>query len=291
MKSSAGSQIAVFGDEIAESLEEQLQVLAETGVRHLELRSAWGTSVVDLSEADLARAGARLREAGVGVAAIASPVGKAPIDGDFEEEMGRLRSALAAAERLGTRLIRVFSFFILDGDYERHREEVLRRMAAFAREAEAGSVTLVHENDSYTYGDTAERCRDLLAAVGSPALRAAFDPANFVQVGVRPHAEAWPLLAEFVAHFHVKDAVPVDRSDLPPYPVWVASDRLMASVRPAGEGVGELPALIDELVRVDYDGLLVIEPHLHGYLPELSARARFELALGALRSLLTRVPG
>ena len=46
--------------------------------------------------------------------------------------------------------------------------------------------------------------RRLLETVDSPALRHAFDPANYVEVG-QPIDEAWGRLRHFVKHFHVKD--------------------------------------------------------------------------------------
>lgn len=260
--------ISAFGDEIAPDLEEQLAVLRQHGVAALELRSAWGVNVVDLDSQRLGCAAGLLETDGVAVSAIGSPVGKAPVDGDFDEELARLRQALHAAECLRTRLIRVFSFFIPEGRHAEFRDEVLRRMSAFAQEAEARDLVLVHENEGYIYGDDAERCRDLVESVGSPALRLAFDPANFVQVGVRPYDDAWPLLATYVEHFHVKDAVSAGEN------------------RPAGEGDGQLRELLGELGRSDYRGYLVVEPHLQFHLPELDGPQRFAVALGALRGLL-----
>ncbi len=228
--------IGAFGDEIAPGLEEQITVLQKNGVAGLELRSAWGDNVVDLGPARLDRAAGLLRAAGISVSAVASPVGKAQIEGDFDAEVSRLRAAMDAATRLHTTRIRIFSFFIPDGRHTEFRDEVLRRMSAFAHEAASRDLVLVHENESYIYGDDAEHCRDLVESVGSPALQIAFDPANFVQVGVRPFDEAWPLLARHVVHVHVKDAVSVDRDGMPPYPARAPEVQLMASVRPAGEG-------------------------------------------------------
>jgi sugar phosphate isomerase/epimerase len=159
-------------------------------------------------------------------------------------------------------------------------------MSAFATEAAAHDVTLVHENESYIYGDDAEHCRDLVESVGSPALQIAFDPANFVQVGVRPFDEAWPMLAKHVVHFHVKDAVTVDRDGVAPYPARAPELNLMASVRPAGEGEGQLPELLRALEQKDYRGFFVIEPHLQFRLREMDGAERFAVALAAFRRVL-----
>lgn len=268
-----------------------METLAAHDVRHVELRSAWGISVVDLNAEQLSRASRVLDAGGIGVSAIGSPVGKAPIEGEFAQELSRLRAALAAADRLGTPLVRVFSFYVPDGSYRDHRDEVLRRMSAMAREAAVNGVTLVHENESYIYGDTAERCRELVDGVASSALRLALDPANFVQVGVRPCSHAWPLLAGAVAHFHVKDAVAVDRTGLAPYPSRVPEDRLMDSVRVPGQGDGELKALLQELDRRGYEGFLTIEPHLASRMPERSSPDRFAVALRALTALAGGLQG
>jgi 3-dehydroshikimate dehydratase len=180
----------------------------------------------------------------------------------------------------------VFSFFIPDGRYAEYRDEVLRRMAAMAAEAQTNGFVLAHENESYIYGDTAERCRDVLESVASPALTLAFDPANFVQVGVRPYSEAWPLLGSHVGHFHVKDAVTVDRGDEPPYPARPPEGLLMASVRLPGQGEGELPELLAALAANGYAGFLTIEPHLALTMPEATGAERFAAALEALRGLV-----
>jgi sugar phosphate isomerase/epimerase len=60
----------------------------------------------------------------------------------------------------------------------------------------------------------------------------------------------------------------------------------MASVRPAGEGEGQIGKLLDALDRQDYRGYLVIEPHLQLRLHELDATERFAVALAALRGLV-----
>lgn len=282
-------RLSAFGDEVARDLDAQATVLREHGLRYLELRSVSGTNVVDLSDADLERVRDRLAVEGIGISAIASPVGKVAVDADFDAERRRCRRAVETARRLGASLVRVFSFFVPDGSYRQYRGEIVRRLAAFAADAERAHLTLVLENESYVYGDSAERCLELIESVGSAALRIAFDPANFVQVGVRPHAEAWPLLKPHVVHVHIKDAVPVERTGLPPYPGRIPSERLMDSVRLPGEGDGDLRALLRDLVREQYRGFLTLEPHLERRLPDLDGSGRLHASLVALRALLSEV--
>jgi sugar phosphate isomerase/epimerase len=286
MTAPAPFRLSAFGDEFASDLVGQLASLRQHDVRFLELRAAWGTNVVDFSQTESARVHRHLAETGIGVSAVASPVGKVPIDADFETELDRLRRALTIAHRVGGPLVRVFSFLVPDARYREHRDEVVRRLAVFAREAETAEIGLVLENESYTYGDVPERCRDVIEAVGSPALRCAFDPANFVQVGVRPYADAWPVLKPHVAHIHIKDAVAVNRTGCSPYPERVPAQRLQESVRLPGEGRGELLPILRDVLANGYQGFLAIEPHLERRLPDLNGPDRFGAAMAALRGLL-----
>ncbi len=277
MIAAMGWRLSAFGDEVAAEPAHQAAALRDLGIGYVEVRSAWGVNVVDLGNERLDRLGTELTASGMGVSAIASPVGKSELHADFEAELARLEAALDAAERLGSRLVRVFSFY-MRGGHDAARDEVLRRLERLCARASARGATLVHENESFIYGDTPERCLELVEAVGSPAFRIAFDPANFVQVGVAPFTRAWPLLARHVVHFHVKDAVAI--------PGEMTQEALMASVRPAGEGEGQLRELLGELESSRYGGFLTLEPHLQARLPDLDGPARLRVAAAALQGLL-----
>ena len=134
-------------------------------------------------------------------------------------------------------------------------------------------MVLALENEKDIYGDTHERVLDVLASVDSPALRLAFDAANFVQVGVRPFTDAYPLLAPHIAHLHVKDALVTT-----------------GQVVPAGEGDGELSELIGALRDAGYDGFATLEPHLDEAHPlgGFSGPREFGLAVRTFRALAER---
>jgi sugar phosphate isomerase/epimerase len=150
---------------------------------------------------------------------------------------------------------------------------VIDRMGIMAGEAEDSGVTLLHENEKEIYGDVPSRCLDILAGVGSPALRAAWDAANFVQCGVRPYKEGYASLQPYVEYIHVKDALS-------------GSDRVV----PAGEGDGQLPETLSALHDSGFDGFFSLEPHLAsvGTYSGFSGPALFRKAAGAFEALLRR---
>ena len=261
-----------FADEISPELDEQLATLALEEIRHLELRGVWGKNVLNLSDAELAAIKERLAQAQVGVSSIGSPIGKIPVTDPFEPHLASFSRALHVAALLGAPYVRIFSFFIPEGDDPSvHREEVLERMGRLASAARPFEVTLLHENEKHIYGDVPARCVDILESVGAPNLRAAWDPANFVQCGVRPFSEGYEVLRAYIEYVHVKDAV-------------MATGEIV----PAGEGDGEWRETLAAMQESGFDGYFSLEPHLKaaGPLSGFSGPDLFRQAARALKGLM-----
>ena len=264
-----------FADEISPDPREQLATLAAESITHLELRSAWSVNVADLSGPQLAAFRAMLDDAGVLVSAIGSPIGKIPVDAPLGPELDRMRRIAGTAREFGTTIVRVFSFFIPPGEPpERHRAQVIDRMAALAEIAAGQGLVLAHENEKEIFGDTPDRCADLITSVNSPALRATFDAANFVQCGVRPFSEAYGLLRPHLVYLQVKDALTAT-----------------GEVVPAGRGDGQVPQTLAALRDSGFGGFVSLEPHLAraGRYGGFSGPEGFTLAARSLKLILNEL--
>lgn len=268
-------RLSGFADEIDPELDRQLETLASEGIKSFDLRGVWKTNVLALSDAQVNRIQAALQAAGISVSAIAAPTGKIGIRDDFGPHLDAFKRGLELANRFGARYVRIFSFFIPTGDDPAtYRDEVLERMRALVTAAEGTGVTLIHENEKDIYGDTPERCLDLLKSIDSPTLRAAWDPANFVQVlgaGTGPHNQGYALLRPYIAYVHVKDA-----------------KAAAGQVVPAGEGDGQLRKTITALRADGFDGFFSLEPHLAsaGTFSGFSGPELFRTAVQAFKGLL-----
>lgn len=261
-----------FADEISPELDVQLDTLAAEEMRYLELRGVWGKNVLRLSDEQVARVQAELGARGVGVSSIGSPIGKIGIADDFAPHLDDFRRALHVAHELNAPYIRIFSFFMPEGDDPAtHRGVVLDRLGQIVRAAEGAGLTLVHENEKDIYGDIPARCFDLLSSINSPLLRAAWDPANFVQCGVRPHTEGYELLRPYIDYVHVKDSILATRQ-----------------VVPAGQGEGEVRETLAALRASGFDGFFSLEPHLAsgGKFSGFSGPDLFRTATQAFKGLL-----
>ena len=261
-----------FADEISPDPDEQLATLAAEGISHLELRGAWSVNVADFTDQQAGAFGAALAAAGVRVSAIGSPIGKIAVGAPLGPELERMRRIAGIAAGLGTTIVRVFSFYLPAGDPpERHRQHVIDRMGALTAVAEEQGLVLAHENEKEIYGDVPDRCADLITAVGSPALRATFDPANFVQCGVRPFSDAYGLLRPHLLYLQVKDALAAT-----------------GEVVPAGEGDGQLRETLAALRDSGFAGFMSLEPHLAqaGRYGGFSGPEGFRRAAQALKLIL-----
>ncbi|HKH56823.1 MAG TPA: sugar phosphate isomerase/epimerase family protein [Propionibacteriaceae bacterium] len=235
-----------FIDEISKDFTEQCKVASDLGMHYVEVRSAWGINILDLDSDQMATVRETLAEYGLRASSIGSPIGKIFIDDDFPPHLERMRHAVEVAHALEAPYIRIFSFFIPAGtDPDSRRDKVLTRMTALAEVAAGSNVTLVHENEKEIYGDIPRRCLDIVTSVSVPQLQLAWDPANFVQVGVRPFTDGYAMLRPHVRYIQVKDALLAD-----------------GSVVVAGAGDGEVVETVRALRADGFDGFFSLEPHL-----------------------------
>jgi sugar phosphate isomerase/epimerase len=263
-----------FGDEIDPDPAVQVAVLKALGARFVEVRSAWGVNVVDLDDDQLEKLGSYLKSQEMGVSAVASPIGKVDVTLEAELEVERLERVIRVADALDTPNIRVFSFRGEGLSVESIRDDVMKRMRLLADLAEKEGVVLLHENEKDIYGDTPERVLDLVETVGSPALRLAWDNANFVQVGARPFSDGYAALRPYLDYLQVKDAVAAT-----------------GEVVPAGQGDGELLETLRALRDDGYTGFASLEPHLADQhaLGGFSGPTAFGEAARAFAALLAQI--
>lgn len=241
----ATMRLTGFGDEVHPDPAVQVAVLQVLGASAMEVREVWGRNVVTLSNAELAKLASLCEDVEIGVSSVASPVGKSELNAPPDEETERLERALHAARVLQADYVRVFSFYVASGTWDSARPEVLKRVANFTRAAEKAGKTLVLENEKGVYGDVPTRLYDIVRTIESPALRIAWDPANFVQVGVVPFRDGYELLQPYISYVHVKDARLAD-----------------GGVTLPGVGDGQLPETLAALRRSEYCGFVSLEPHL-----------------------------
>lgn len=239
--------LSAFIDEYSDDLVEQLDALERFGIHYLELRHVNGKNVSEMTDEEINELKRLCDERGIGISAIGSPLGKIRLDGDPEAHLALTERICRYATVLGARYVRMFSFYPPQGEeIGAHRAEVLEMLEKMLAIADRFGVVLCHENEARIYGDTPERCRDLLDSFDG-RLRAVFDMGNFVLEGCEPTA-AYKLLAPYVSYFHIKDALSA------------------GAIVPAGLGEAEIKPILEAYcANGEGDFFISLEPHLETF--------------------------
>lgn len=279
-------KISGFSDEITEITRAQFEALNKFGINYFEPRGIDGMNISKLTEEEMYGLKALMDEYGIEASSIGSPIGKIKVTEDFEEHLEVLKNVVKAAKILETKYIRVFSFYHgTEAEWtEEERLEVFKRMRIMVDYARDQDVILLHENEKDIYGDTAERCLELMKEFYGPNFKAIFDPANFVQAG-EDTKNAYDVMKPYIGYIHIKDARKAE-----------------GDVVPAGVGDGNVEYILQDLFASGYDGFLSLEPHLGKFkgladlelddkmldLPD-AGEATFALAHQSLLEILDRI--
>jgi len=231
-------KIFAFADEADKDFSGQIAAMKENGLNGLEIRGVNGKNIKNVTIAEAKELKQQLDDNGLSVWAIGSPSGKIGVNDDFTPHFDEFKHMLELADILGADNYRLFSFFIpKDEEASSYKDEVLERLNKFCEYAKGSGIVLCHENEKVIYGDIVNRCVEIHENI--PALKAVFDPANFIQCN-EDTLKAFDRLKSYIHYMHIKDA------------------KASGDVVACGDGVGNIKQLIEL-----YDGeVFSVEPHL-----------------------------
>lgn len=234
--------IYAFADEASGNVDEQIKAMTRNKLNGLEIRNVDGKNVSDITVDKAKEVKDKLDAAGLITWSIGSPIGKIHIENDdFNAHIEKLKNTLEVANVLGTKNIRMFSFYLPhDKEASLYKNEVIDRLGMMCDLAKKSGVVLCHENEKGIFGESAVHCLELHKALKE--LKGIFDPANYVQSDVDT-LEAWALLKDYIYYMHIKDAMADGK------------------VVPAGKGKGNLKAIVNEFIGMSGKHF-TIEPHL-----------------------------
>ena len=236
-------KLCAFADEASPMLLGQIAALKRNGISYLEIRGVNGKNIRELTRAEVKETAHILKESGIGVWSVGSPIGKIALDGDIAGHFDDFARILEAADLLGAERIRLFSFFPVKGMEEKRTRALVTEYTDRFLSMTPEHIVLCHENEKDIFGENTENCVYLHETF--PRLRAVFDPANFVQCGVDT-AAAWEALKPYVDYLHIKDAV---------------AD---GTVVPCGMGIGNVPAIVRDYLARGGE-VMTVEPHLQDF--------------------------
>ena len=278
--------ISAFADEYDHDPRLQAEFLGKRGVPYIEPRFISGVNIANLAESDTKAYADLLAEHGVRAFAIGSPLGKINLADDFDAHLDLAKKCFTNANVMGAKNIRMFSFYLRDGQSrDEARGEVIDKLGRLIDVADQYGVTLCHENEALIYGESPERCLDILTAFGG-RLKAVFDMGNFVLDGYKPFPDGYELLRDYLNYFHIKDSMSV------------------GAIVPPGCGEARIADILAaHKAYTNSDIVVTLEPHLETFdgLNKLvgktfenpykfsSAKVAFETALDKLMEIVANI--
>lgn len=249
-----------FADEAASDFAGQIRATRELGWRFIESRNVDGRNIHDISDDQFDRVCGQLEDSGVSINCFGSAIanwGKKiidPVDSSIEES----RRAINRMKRLGTKMVRIMSFAVLeDRDAQDQMEqERFLRVRQIVKMFQDEGLTPVHEN-CMNYGGMGWTFM-LRLIENVPGLKMVFDTGNPVFTDDRDKSKPYPKQSPWEFYQHVKDHIAyVHIKD----GLWDYVGKKSIFTH-AGEGQGDVRAILKDLLDSGYDGGLSIEPHL-----------------------------
>lgn len=235
--------LSAFADEAGSSLADQIAALKRNEISYIEPRNINGKPILTLTDDELKEVKSELDKNGIRVNSLGSPIGKYPINEDFEIHLKDFMRALEVCKLLGTDKMRMFSFFVEQSELAHSRNEVIRRLTIMTEIAKEHGILLCHENESAIYGQNPEEMRDIMTSV--PGIYGIFDPANY-RMNNQDVIDGINATLINLAYLHIKDAI--------------YSSQLIV---PAGDGEGKIAEILDIVnSATDKTVYLTLEPHL-----------------------------
>ena len=258
--------IAAITDEFSPDLDAALGGMADVGMTGAELRVIDGRNMIELTDEEVDQVRAKVEARGMSVVALASPLLKCvlpnspPLDTrvqhdvfgspyNFEDQPRLTRRAFEIAERLGTRIIRVFSYW-RTVEPDACFDAAASALHALAEEAAKRDLVIGLENEHACNAGTGAETSRLLQRLDHPALKVVWDPANASILGEKPFPDGYAQVAAArIAHVHAKDCDVKDHK-----PIWGAVGEMSVGWK------GQL----DALRRDGYRGWISLETHWTG---------------------------
>lgn len=202
-------KISFITDEVTQSFDEAVRFARQNGLAGLELRSVEDTAIDMLPAETLRTWRRRLDAEGLTVCGLAGSFYKcAPEPDAVEAELAKLERLCAAADILGCAFIRGFAFFAPE-EGPLPAETLAPYFERPVRLLEQRGKTLLLEADPSVNTSNHAALARLVEAIGSPRVRAIFDPGNclYDPLGETPYPDGYEAIRPFFAHVHIKDAV------------------------------------------------------------------------------------
>ena len=274
-----------FADEAGSDIRTQIAATKELGWHFIETRAIGTYNLASLPEEQFEEMCALLDEAGIKINCFGSGIAnwsKHPRKPeDFEASKKELLNAIPRMKKLGTKMVRGMSFLVPEDEQPDSPELeaiIFKKVNELASICEENGIIYGHENCMNYGGLSYKHTLKLLENVKSPAFKLIFDTGNpvfnsrFIGQPPYPLQSSWEFyknVRDFITYVHIKDGTAL------PEPGKL---RAPCQFCFAGDGEGDVRAIVIDLQKTGYDGGFSMEPHIASVFHEKNPDSSLESA-------------
>ena len=258
-----------FADEAGSDFATQIRATKELNWKFIETRNINGKNLATLTDAEFDQICAMLDEAGISINCYGSGVanwGKDPRkEEDYQASLDELNAALPRMKKLGIKLIRGMSFKTptdQEPDDPALEKIIFAKVRKLVEICADNGIVYGHENCMNYGGLSYQHTLKLLENVNHENLKLIYDTGNptfnYRWLGSKPYPlqSSWEFyrnVRDHIVYVHIKDGLALPRTDCV---------RPEAEFTHAGDGAGDVRAIVTDLRKIGYDGGFSMEPHL-----------------------------
>jgi L-ribulose-5-phosphate 3-epimerase len=207
-------------------------------------------------------------------------------------DLDRFRRCLDAAATVGAPLVRAYAGTydprLHFNEYQQRWELLYDALVSLGDHAVTQGVTICVENHFGTMADSAHAARRLMQEIDHAGVGILYDQANLSFAHQEDYTEAITLQSEWIRHVQAKDFLFTDRDA--PFEARavniVATGERHIKSRVIGEGEVPWPAILTELIGIQYTGPISIEYEARWHAADLPLpREGFTRSVKVLREL------
>lgn len=233
--------ITTIGDEIGETLKEQIDILKEVNINHIEIRKIDNMYLWEYSEVQLKEFKEELEKNKIQVISIDTPIGKKSNSFNYSANKKLLEKYIKIANIFGTKYLRIFSDIGKISNIESIKN-VLKEMSNITLKK---GIELLIENEKDTYAESINKCNKLIDKIDNVYIL--FDIEN-------AYSKGYNIINEYeenkknIKYMHIRD--------------YSKENKKYDYI---GKGTIPIYKLIKKLKEDKYDGILSLETMLPKY--------------------------
>jgi len=236
--------LSAFADEAGGSTDEQLQALADGGLKRIDPRNVDGHNIAELPLDVAEQVAKRYEAAGIRVNMFGSPIGKIDIADDLQTDLDKLEHLGRLKGVFGCDAVRMFSYFNkADAPLDQWRAKAMDNLRRLRDKAGQLGLVLYHENESDIFGDHSDRVLEIAELRDGKTFKLIYDFANYIRTG-EAGWDTWRKMKDKTDYFHFKD------------------QKTTGEHTPMGEGDTDARRILEDAAKAGWEGGCTLEPHL-----------------------------